>query len=269
MATGSKLKKENAHGDVSSEDGDELDDELLDGDGEDSDDDELDVDKLGEDDDGEEDDDEKDWDEDDDLDEDDDDAEDDDDGGEDDSDEEKDDEDVDDSAESAVADGTAPDGVDGDDDAPKNLDKLPAEEKNVVEDEEDEEEEKDSSDEDVDNGDGDDIGDGMGDGAIGGDSWPIHERAEAMLKDVAYAALAPRPREGFDVGAIEVSLTFDLGTLRISLRDLESIKEGYSFTLERPNDEHVAIRANGQPIGRGRLVNIDGRVGVQIVELNG
>jgi type III secretion protein Q len=90
-----------------------------------------------------------------------------------------------------------------------------------------------------------------------------------MLKDVAYAASTPRPRDGFDVGSIEVSLTFDLGTVRLSLRDLEAMKEGYTFTLERPNDEFVTIRANGHPIGRGRLVNVDGRVGVQIEELNG
>ncbi|MDR0340390.1 MAG: FliM/FliN family flagellar motor switch protein [Puniceicoccales bacterium] len=100
------------------------------------------------------------------------------------------------------------------------------------------------------------------------ETWPVHERALATAKEVAYAASTPRPRDGFDVGAIEMTLSFDLGTLRLSLRDLESIKEGYSFLLDRPNDEFVTIRANGQPIGRGRIVNIDGRVGVQVEELN-
>ncbi|MDR2664453.1 MAG: FliM/FliN family flagellar motor switch protein [Puniceicoccales bacterium] len=99
--------------------------------------------------------------------------------------------------------------------------------------------------------------------------WPVHEKALATAKEVAFAASAPRPREGFDVGAIEVTLSFDLGTLRLSLRDLESMREGYVFQLDRPNDEFVTIRANGQPIGRGRIVSVDGRVGVQIEELNG
>ncbi|MDR0679311.1 MAG: FliM/FliN family flagellar motor switch protein [Puniceicoccales bacterium] len=99
--------------------------------------------------------------------------------------------------------------------------------------------------------------------------WPVHEKALATAKEVAYAASVPRPRDGFDVGAIEVTLSFDLGTLRLSLRDLESMKEGYSFLLDRPNDEFVTIRANGQPVGRGRIVSIDGRIGVQVEELNG
>jgi type III secretion system YscQ/HrcQ family protein len=95
---------------------------------------------------------------------------------------------------------------------------------------------------------------------------PIHEKALEMLKEVKFAASAARKIEGIDVGAVEIELTFDLGTTRLTLKDLEALREGYAFTLDRPNDEFVNIRANGQLLGRGRIVDIDGRVGVQIEE---
>ncbi|MDR3317112.1 MAG: FliM/FliN family flagellar motor switch protein [Puniceicoccales bacterium] len=99
---------------------------------------------------------------------------------------------------------------------------------------------------------------------------PIHERAKTLQKEVQYAAEEPRkPGEAVDVGAIEVTVTFDLGDARIPLRDLEGFKEGYTFTLDRPNDEFVNIRANGTTIGRGRIVDVDGRIGVQIESLKG
>jgi flagellar motor switch/type III secretory pathway protein FliN len=98
--------------------------------------------------------------------------------------------------------------------------------------------------------------------------WPIHEKAAAMVKEVKFAASAGRKASGIDLRTVEVLVTFDLGCVHIGLSDLEALREGYTFTVDRPNEEFVTIRANGQPIGNGRIVSIDGRIGVQIEELH-
>ena len=69
-----------------------------------------------------------------------------------------------------------------------------------------------------------------------------------------------------DKNSIEVLLTFDLEERTIPLSDLESLTEGYTFTLSSPARAPVTIRANGKPIAIGRLVDINGKLGVEIVE---
>jgi flagellar motor switch/type III secretory pathway protein FliN len=74
---------------------------------------------------------------------------------------------------------------------------------------------------------------------------------------------------GVNVGNLEVQLTFDLGDITLTLKDLEAMKAGYVLPMEHPLDDVVHIRANGHLIGRGRLVKIEDRLGVQIEELRG
>ena len=66
--------------------------------------------------------------------------------------------------------------------------------------------------------------------------------------------------------SIEVLLTFDLEERTIQMSDLESLSEGYTFSLSSPANAPVTIRANGKPIATGRLVDINGKLGVEIVE---
>ena len=61
-------------------------------------------------------------------------------------------------------------------------------------------------------------------------------------------------------------LTFDLEERTIQMSDLESLSEGYTFSLSSPANAPVTIRANGKPIATGRLVDINGKLGVEIVE---
>lgn len=77
-----------------------------------------------------------------------------------------------------------------------------------------------------------------------------------------------RTNDGVDVDHLPVQVTFDIGDVELQLQDLESMKKGYTFTLDRPDDDQVNIRINGRLIGRGRLVKIDDRLGVQIDSLS-
>ncbi|MDR3117066.1 MAG: FliM/FliN family flagellar motor switch protein [Puniceicoccales bacterium] len=100
------------------------------------------------------------------------------------------------------------------------------------------------------------------------EEWPLHEKVAATVKEVKFAETVRKKAAGIDLATVEVSLTFDLGTARLSLETLESLREGYTFTLGESSGEFVTIRANGQPIGRGCLVSVDGHLGIQIDELN-
>ena len=71
------------------------------------------------------------------------------------------------------------------------------------------------------------------------------------------------------VDEIELELRFEVGTARMAAGQLATLQPGYVFLLETPVDKPVAVSANGCPIGRGRLVQSDGRVGVQLLEMQG
>ncbi len=73
------------------------------------------------------------------------------------------------------------------------------------------------------------------------------------------------PPAATDVDSLPIKLVFVAGELAIALRDLHRIAPGYVFDLRQPVDGHVEVRANGQVIGNGDLVELDGRVGVRIV----
>lgn len=73
-----------------------------------------------------------------------------------------------------------------------------------------------------------------------------------------------------DVGTVEglpVELTFETSRKQVSLGELMSVTEGYIFVSQDPVSNPIEIRANGRMIGHGRLVNVEGNIGVQITEL--
>lgn len=92
---------------------------------------------------------------------------------------------------------------------------------------------------------------------------------EPEVAATPFVADGPREKGPVDLSKIEMVLTFDLGEMKINLGELESLQDGYVFTLDRPDDDWVNIRANGRLIGRGHLIKIDDRLGVQIENLQG
>ena len=72
--------------------------------------------------------------------------------------------------------------------------------------------------------------------------------------------------ENPELNEIDIRLSFELDRRIITVGDLESLTPGYTFTLNCDVMSPVTIRANGKAIARGRLVDLDGTLGVQIAE---
>jgi type III secretion protein Q len=72
-----------------------------------------------------------------------------------------------------------------------------------------------------------------------------------------------------DLGQVPVRVTFDLGEQVISLEELATIAPGYVFDLGGRPQDAVVVRANGQRVGEGELVEIEGRLGVAITRIAG
>jgi type III secretion protein Q len=66
---------------------------------------------------------------------------------------------------------------------------------------------------------------------------------------------------------IPVRVTFDLGERTLTVAELRELKPGFTFDLGRDLRRAVAIRAQGQVIGEGELVEIDGALGVAVTSL--
>ncbi len=69
------------------------------------------------------------------------------------------------------------------------------------------------------------------------------------------------------LGDLPVRLAFELGRLELTLDELQAIGPGHVFELARVEEEAVDIVANGRRVGRGRIVNIAGALGVQVIRL--
>lgn len=67
---------------------------------------------------------------------------------------------------------------------------------------------------------------------------------------------------------IVVNVQFSLAERMMRLQDLQSINAGYVFALENDFLAPVTLLVNGKNIGKGKIVDINGTVGVQVVEIN-
>ena len=66
---------------------------------------------------------------------------------------------------------------------------------------------------------------------------------------------------------LPVTLSFDCGSVTLSLAHIEQLAEGQVIPTARALNDYVTIRANGAAIGRGVLMQVDGRLAVNITEL--
>lgn len=65
-----------------------------------------------------------------------------------------------------------------------------------------------------------------------------------------------------------VDVEVRLGETSIRLGELSGVAPGYVFELNQPIGASAEILVNGQTIGRGELVNVDGRLGVRVTSMN-
>jgi type III secretion system YscQ/HrcQ family protein len=69
------------------------------------------------------------------------------------------------------------------------------------------------------------------------------------------------------IDGLNIDLVFEVGRWTITLQDLKKIKPGYTFDLATPLDRSISVVANGKTVGKGTLVQIDQRFGVQLMEI--
>lgn len=69
------------------------------------------------------------------------------------------------------------------------------------------------------------------------------------------------------ISQIPVQLSFDLGEKTLSFSEVRQLRPGYILELGRSLPEVVQIRSQHRLIGTGELVEINGRVGVRILNL--
>ncbi len=66
---------------------------------------------------------------------------------------------------------------------------------------------------------------------------------------------------------IELSLTVEVGSVSIALKDLMSVEPGQLLALDRMTSEPVSVLVNGQPFARGEIVAVGDRYGVRLLEI--
>jgi flagellar motor switch protein FliN/FliY len=66
---------------------------------------------------------------------------------------------------------------------------------------------------------------------------------------------------------IELSLTVEVGSLNIPLKDLMAVEPGQLLALDRMTSEPVSVLVNGKPFARGEIVAVGDRYGVRLLEI--
>jgi flagellar motor switch protein FliN len=93
--------------------------------------------------------------------------------------------------------------------------------------------------------------------------------ARAELPDLT-AGAGPGPVGDLDLLAdVELTVTVELGRIRLPLRELLRLQEGSVVELDRLAGTPVDVLANGTPVARGDVVVVGDELGVRISELLG
>lgn len=68
---------------------------------------------------------------------------------------------------------------------------------------------------------------------------------------------------------VPVSLTIELGSCQLPMKDVLQLNVGSVVQLDKPADAPVELSVNGKLIARGEVVVIEDRYGVKITEVLG
>lgn len=66
---------------------------------------------------------------------------------------------------------------------------------------------------------------------------------------------------------VPINLSFSLGTVKMAISNIMQLQEGSVIELHKSTPAQVSIYANGKIIGTGDIIEIDGKLGVQINKL--
>ncbi len=70
-------------------------------------------------------------------------------------------------------------------------------------------------------------------------------------------------------GSPVLTLHFELGRLRLTLDQLRALGPHSVLDLRHGSPQSIAIACGGAEVGRGEVVNVDGRLGVRITRWDG
>ena len=80
-------------------------------------------------------------------------------------------------------------------------------------------------------------------------------------------AAPPPPPVPAGLAALELTLTVEVGQLRIPLKDLMAVEPGQLLALDRMTAEPVAVLVNGKLFARGEIVAVGERFGVRLTDI--
>ncbi|MHC4831642.1 MAG: FliM/FliN family flagellar motor switch protein, partial [Planctomycetota bacterium] len=81
---------------------------------------------------------------------------------------------------------------------------------------------------------------------------------------------APQEHVGEGVGmldAVPMAMVIELGRLSMTVRDLAALRRGQVLELGSGADDPVNLVVDGHLVGQGKLVNVEGEIGIQIIDL--
>lgn len=73
--------------------------------------------------------------------------------------------------------------------------------------------------------------------------------------------------EKFLLKEVEILINVDLGNIKMTISDLMQLKKDQIIPLEKKITDEISLFVNNSLIGKGKLVDIDGKIGVKITSL--
>lgn len=100
----------------------------------------------------------------------------------------------------------------------------------------------------------------------GDDIHAYDDEMETPQDEQAGYANAAKDSGGHNVGKVPITLDFTLGHVRLTLDEVGTLGAGSVLTIEGGSPASVAITANGEVLGLGEAVDVNGQLGIRIVQ---
>lgn len=91
--------------------------------------------------------------------------------------------------------------------------------------------------------------------------------APAAFADLGPGAPSGTPADLDLISDIAMSLTVELGRVKLTVRDLLALREGSLIELDRVAGSPVDVMVNGSLVAHGDVVVVDDELGVRITEI--
>ena len=109
-------------------------------------------------------------------------------------------------------------------------------------------------------------------GEANGTAITLRQRMDLMeeqeeLEQQPTEQVTETEKPGISLSELSVELLFEIGNQQFTAREIQEMKPGYVFELDRPVEQPVSVRANGKLIAQCELVQIDNRLGARITKL--